>query len=147
MSNNIDLRDTSAKTLAGRPPALDGGRTIGQLVADASNDVSALMRYEIAMAKTELKKEAVNAGAGAGLIGAAALFGFAGFLFLWATAAFGLVAAGLSHWLSFGIVTLVLLVIAAILALVAKGRFAKLGKPERTIATAKDTVAAVKGSR
>lgn len=143
--SNLDVRDTSTKTLAGRPPARDGGRTIGQLVADASKDVSELVRHEIALAKTELKQEAVAAGAGIGLFVAAGLFGFAGFLFVWVTAALGLMAAGLAGWAAFGIVTLVLLVIAGILALIGKGRMQKVGKPERTIETSKKTVAALKG--
>ena len=41
--------------------------TVGQLVANASKDLSNLVRSELELAKTELKKTAVAAGTGAGM--------------------------------------------------------------------------------
>lgn len=142
-SDTVDLTNPS-KDVA----PLRGERTIGQLVADASRDMSDLVRHEIALAKSELKKEAVTAGAGAGLLVGAALFGLVGFVFVWLTAAWGLIQLfDMQNWAAFGIVTLVLLVIAAILGLLGKGRLSKVGPPEKTIETTKNTIAAAKGQR
>ena len=122
-------------------------RTIGQLVVDATRDVSDLVRHEIALAKIEFKRDVTRAGAGAGLLAAAALFVAVAFILLCFTAAYGLVEAGLATWMAFGIVTLALLLIAALLALVGRVQLKKVKPPERTISTSKDSVAALKGQR
>jgi uncharacterized PurR-regulated membrane protein YhhQ (DUF165 family) len=120
-------------------------RTIGQLVADATRDVSELIRHEIALAKTELKRDVAKAGAGAGMLAAAGFLGAVAFVLLCVAAAYGLVAAGLATWLGFLIVAVALLLLAAVLALVARGQLQKVKPPERTITTSKNTVAALKG--
>ena len=122
-------------------------RTIGQLVADATHDVSELVRHEIALAKSEMKRDVARAGAGAAMLGAAAFLGAVGFVLLCVTAARGLEAAGLPAWLSYLIVAVALLLLAGLLALLGKGRLQKVTAPQRTIATSKGTVAALKGQR
>jgi hypothetical protein len=119
-------------------------RTLGQLVAQASDDLSGIVRAEIALAKSELRADAKNAAVGGGLFGAAGYLGLLASIVLVIAAAYGLVAAGLSPWLAFLIVAVVLLVLAGILALVGKSRLGKVGPPERTIRSAKGTIAAVK---
>ena len=119
-------------------------RTLGQLVAQASDDLSGIVRAEMALAKAELRADAKNAALGGGLFGAAGYLGLLASILLVIAAAYGLVAAGLSPWLAFLIVAVVLLVLAGILALVGKSRLGKLGPPERTIRSAKGTIAAVK---
>ena len=57
--------------LDNRRPDIDGARTIGQLVADASRDVSTLVRSEIELAKAEVTGGLKVAGKGAGMLGAA----------------------------------------------------------------------------
>jgi len=77
----------------------------------------------------------------------AGVFSFLALILLLIAAAYGLVAAGLAPWLSFVIVAGALLVVGAILALVAKRTVGKIkGKPERTIKSAQDTIAAIKAS-
>ncbi len=93
-------------------------RTLGQLVADATHDLSSIMRSEIALAKAEIGADAKKAGLGAALFAVAGLFAFLALILLLIAAAYGLVAAGLDPWLSFLIVAGVLLVLAAILAFV-----------------------------
>lgn len=122
-------------------------RTIGQLVADATRDISDLVRHEIALAKAELAGDVKAAGLGAGLLAGAAFFGLVAFLFLCVAAALGLVALGLPGWAGFLIVVVVLLIIAAVLGLLGKKRLTSIRKPERTLATSKETVAAMKGQR
>jgi protein-S-isoprenylcysteine O-methyltransferase Ste14 len=119
-------------------------RTIGQLVADATHDLSTIVRSEIALAKAEVTADAKRAGAGAGMFAAAAFVGLLGIIFLFHT-----VALVLHIWLpvsaSYGITTALLFVVAGILALVGRASMKKLkGKPERTIKNAQDTIDAIK---
>ncbi len=121
-------------------------RSIGQLVADASRDLSALVRAEIALAKAEITGEVKQGAIGAGLFVGAAAFGGLGLIFVLLTAAWALDLV-MPTWLAFLIVAVVLLVVAAVLALVGKGRISKVGKPERTVATSKQSIEALKGHR
>ncbi len=122
-------------------------RTLGQLVADATHDISSIMRAEIALAKAEISADAKKAVAGAGMFAVAGVLAFLALILLLIAAAYGLVAAGLAPWLSFLIVAGVLLVIGVILALVGKSRLSKVkGKPERAIKNAQDTIAAIRPS-
>jgi hypothetical protein len=119
-------------------------RTLGQLVAQASDDLSGIVRAEIALAKAELRVDAKNAAVGGGMFGAAGYLALLASILLVIAAAYGLVAAGLSPWLAFLIIAVVLLVLAGLLALIGRSRLRKLGPPERAIREAKDTIAAVK---
>jgi hypothetical protein len=122
-------------------------RTLGQLVADATHDISSIMRGEIALAKAEVGADVKQAGVGAGMFAAAGLLAFLALILLLIAAAYGLVAAGLARWLSFLIVAGVLLLAAAILALAGKSSIRKVrGKPERTIKNAQDTIAVMRPS-
>jgi hypothetical protein len=122
-------------------------RTLGQLVAEASQDLSELVRYEVALAKAEIKDD-VSRGAKAG-----GLFGVAGFFGLLATitgviaAAYGLTETGLPAWAAFLIVTGVLLLLAALMVLVAILLIKRIKPPERAIRSTKQTIAAVRGGR
>jgi hypothetical protein len=122
-------------------------RTLGQLVAEATHDISSIMHSEIALAKAEIGANAKRAGLGAGMFAAAGTLAFLALILLPIAAAYGLVAAGLTPWLAFLIVAGFLLVVAAVLALVAKNSIGKVnGKPERTIKNAQDTIAAIRPS-
>jgi len=120
-------------------------RSLGQLVADASADLSSIMRSEIELVKVEVKNDVSQAGKGAGMFAGAAVLGLYGFGLLLLAAAWGLVAAGLPVWLGLLIVAVLLFVIAAVLALIGKKAMAKVkGKPEKTIENAQQAVQAVK---
>jgi F0F1-type ATP synthase assembly protein I len=94
-------------------------RSLGQIVGDLTNDLTTLVKQELALAKTELKEEAGKAGKGAGMLGGA---GVAGLLAL----IVGSIALAflLDHWLprsaSFAIVMLLWLIIAGVLASMGK---------------------------
>jgi hypothetical protein len=122
-------------------------RTLGQLVADASQDLSELIRYEIALAKAELTDDLKRGGIAGGLFGVAGFLGLLSLVTLLIAAAYGLVAAGLSPWLSFLIVTAALLLLAAIAVLIGIRQIKKIEPPERAVREAKLTIAAVKGNR
>lgn len=119
-------------------------RTLGQLVADASRDLSSIVRSEIALAKAELTADAVAAGTGAAMFAVAGVVAFVALILLLIAAAFGLVAAGLSPWLAFLIVAVVLLVGSGVLVLAGRSRLRRAGPPKRTIRTAQQTVATLK---
>ena len=122
-------------------------RTIGQLVADATHDISSIVRNEVTLAKAEIKADAQKAGLGAGMFAAAGTLAFLALILLLISAAYGLVAAGLAPWLAFLIVAGVLLLIGAILALVGKRSVDSIkGTPERAIKSTADTIAAVRPS-
>jgi uncharacterized membrane protein YqjE len=57
-------------------------RSVGQIVADISTDMSTLIRQEMDLAKTELKQEMSKVGKGAGMFGGAGLAGWFTLLFL-----------------------------------------------------------------
>lgn len=119
-------------------------RTIGQLVADASHDVQHIVRGEIALAKAEMSLKAKVMAKGAGLLGAAAFLGILGVLFLLFTIAW-VIAVWLPVWAGYGIVTLVLLLVAGVLALVGKKALQGLDPaPRKAIADVQQTVASIK---
>lgn len=119
--------------------------TVGQLVANASKDLSSLVRSELELAKTELKKTAVAAGTGAGLFAAAGFLALLAVILLCIAAAYGLTAAGLHPAIAFLIVAGAFLLIGAILVLIGLQamKSAKKGT-QRTIETSKESVEALK---
>lgn len=116
---------------------VDDDPTIGKLFADTSRDLSALIRGEIELAKTELKFS-VKAG---GM--AIALFAVAGFLIVLAIIMISIAFALFLHWLFFGLGTSFLLVfavyvlIAGVLAFVGVRKIKQVKAPEQTIAAMK----------
>ena len=122
-------------------------RTLGQLVASASQDISTLVRSEIALAKAEVSVQMKKAGKGGGLLGAAGVVAFYSVYFIFTTIAEGIQALGLSRWLSFLIVTVFMLLVAGILAMLGVRRMKTVNpKPEKTITEAQTTVAALKSA-
>lgn len=111
--------------------------TIGRLVADASRDISSLIRGEIALAKSELKISVRAGGVGAGLVGAAAFMGLLAVVLLSiAVALFIDMIPGIDIAFAFLIVFVIYLLVAGILALVGVRKFKQVGPPERAIAQA-----------
>ncbi|WP_082043707.1 phage holin family protein [Mobilicoccus massiliensis] len=121
--------------------------TIGRLVADATENLSGIIRDEIALAKAEISVDVSRGVKGGAMFAVAGVLAVFGLTFLLHTIALGLHALGLALWLSYLIVTVVLFVIAGILALVGKGVLSKIkGKPERTIDSAQRSIDTIKRS-
>jgi hypothetical protein len=118
--------------------------TLGALVADASRDLSSLVRQEIALAKAELRVDLKNAAPGGAMFGAAAFLVLLAVVMLSITLALFLTWLGLDTWVAFLIVTVFFLLVAVGLALFGKRKVSKVGPPERTIRTSKDTAAFLK---
>jgi Putative Actinobacterial Holin-X, holin superfamily III len=106
--------------------------TIGRLVADVSRDISALIRSEIALAKSELKISVRSGGVGAGLLAAAGFIALLSLILL--SIAFAYLLTNWMHpaW-AFLIVFGVYLLIAVILGLVGVRMLKQVGPPERAI--------------
>jgi hypothetical protein len=121
--------------------------TLGRLVADASRDVSRLLQGEIALAKSELKVSLTAGGLGAALLAAAAFCGVLMIVLLSVTAAYFIHwgGAGLDLQWAFLIVTVFYLLLAAVLAMIGIKKVKQVRAPKKTIATAKEIPAALKG--
>ena len=118
--------------------------TLGALFATASRDLSALVRSEIELAKTELRQEVKNGATGGAMFGAAAFLSLLAVILLSIAIAEGLIELGVVPWLAFLIVTVFYLLVAGVLVLVGKRAVSKVGPPERTIRTSKETAAFLK---
>ncbi|GGQ31254.1 putative membrane protein YqjE [Actinomadura coerulea] len=117
----------------------------GELVRQAAQQVSDLMRAELRLAVAELKDKGRHAGTGAGLFGGAGLVALYGVGVLLA-AVVAAIAVALPVWAAALIVGAVLLAVAGVLALMgrAQTRRATPAKPEQAMDEAKLTVAELK---
>lgn len=122
-----------------RPP--DEQPSVGELVRQASEHVSTLVRGEIELAKAELSSSVKRAGIGGGMLAAAAVVLLLSVPFLFVVLAEVLVAIDLPRWLSYLIVWVFFLLIAGVLALIGRSQLKKVRKPERTMETVKETAA------
>jgi hypothetical protein len=122
-------------------------RTVGQLFASATADLTALVHDEITLAKQEIKKDVKRGLAGSGSAVVAGVVALASVPVLSIAAALGIHALGPTLGWSFLIVGGAYLLLAAILGFVAFRFFKKLSPPERTIASTKATVDVLKGAK
>lgn len=114
------------------------GQSIGTLVRDASTHLSTLVRSEVELAKTELTGELKKGLKGSAFFILALTVLCFSMFFLFFTLAEGLAALGLWRWAAFGIVFLVMLVVAGLFALFGYLRVRKIGAPKRTMTSLKD---------
>jgi uncharacterized membrane protein YqjE len=119
-----------------------------ELVRQAAEQISRLVRDELALAKVEMTEKGKKAGVGAGLLGGGGLVALYGVAALLTAIVLGL-AEAMPAWLAALIVTVVLFAVAGVLALLGKKNVAKAtpAKPEQAIAGLKEDVATVKGER
>lgn len=128
--------------------AADEGRSLGQLVASATAELSALVHDEIALAKAELRQDVKRAAFG-GVAGVVA-----GVLALFAVPLFSFALAfWLRNWwdLPLAVACVIVgglyLLLALILVLFAKAKIGKVSPPERTIRSAKESAAVLSKAR
>lgn len=125
-------------------PPLTEEPTIGRLVADTTKDLSALVRDEIQLAKSEIQVSVKAGGIGA------AMFAVAGFLLVLAIimASFALaylfVWLGINTALAFLIVFGIYVLIAGIIALIGVKKIKQVKAPEKTISSVKKNKAILK---
>jgi uncharacterized membrane protein YqjE len=127
---SIPLAPESARTA--------GEQSIGGLVRDVTTHVSALVRGEIELAKTELTAEVKKGVTGSVFFVVAGVIGLFSLFFLFFTLG-EILDVWLPRWAAFAIVFGIMLVLAGIAALIGYGKVRKIRKPERTISSLKDT--------
>ncbi|MGW7449906.1 phage holin family protein [Streptomyces sp. NPDC054787] len=118
-------------------------RTLGQLVASATAEMSALVHDEIALAKAELRQDVKRVGVGSASMGAAAALALFSLPALTMAAAYGIHNLGLGLAWSFLIVGGAFLLIAGLLVLLGVRKFKRVKPPEKSIASVKQTAALV----
>ncbi|WP_405611803.1 phage holin family protein [Streptomyces sp. NBC_00076] len=106
----------------------DEHHSVGELVGQATEQISRLVRQEVALAKEELAEKGRRAGRGGGLLGAAGAVGYAGLLALSATGAAAL-SLVLPVWAAALIVTGVLFALAALLAATGRAQLRRATPP------------------
>jgi membrane protein len=128
------------------PPEGGEGRSLGSLFRDLSADASVLIRQEVALAKTEMRR---NVGALAQDVGSMAMWGVVAALGGLVMVAF--LVAGLgdlldNYWLAALIVGLLFVAVGALMALRALRHLRTVRMaPEETVATLRDTQAWAQG--
>lgn len=126
----------------------DEHHSVGELVGQATEQISRLVRQEVALAKEELAEKGRRAGRGGGLLGAAGAVGYAGLLALSATGAAAL-SLVLPVWAAALIVTGVLFALAALLAATGRAqlRRATPPTPEEALGSVKADVEEIRKGR
>ncbi len=123
---------------------LDGDlrdRPIGELMKRLGEELSLLIRQELALAKAEIIEKSKVAGAGAGMLSGAAVVGL---LALGAFTAFLILALStqMHAWLAALLVTIVYGAVAGVLAMTGKKKIEEASPlvPEQTVDTVKEDV-------
>lgn len=116
-------------------------QSLGSMVKGVAEDVSTLVRGEIELAKTEIRETAKTAASGGALLAVAGVTAFLGVIFLLLTLAWVLVQLGLPIWAGFGIVTLLLVLVAVVLFAVGRKQLESVKGPERSPASIAKTKA------
>jgi hypothetical protein len=98
----------------------------------AARDISQLVRYELDLAKLELKADAKRIGIGAGLLVVALFAACLVLMLLCFALAFGLVTLGIWEWAAFLIVAGACVLIIGIAALIALRVVRRLGGMSKT---------------
>lgn len=132
-----------AQTGTTRPAGSD--QSLGELVAQASKDVSQLIRGEMNLAKVELRADVRRIGMATALVGVSAFVGCLMLVLLCFAFAYGLQTLGIWDWASFLIVAGVCLLLIALAGLVALLRVRGVTGLRGTRASVQETIEALRG--
>lgn len=115
--------------------------SIAEVIRNAIRDAQELVRSEIALAKAEVRSEVRRLGMGVALL-AAAVFAAAVFVVLLMMTIAWAIADGFDWpvWAGYGISTLVMLLLAAILGYVGKARLTASRHMPQTVDTLKENI-------
>ncbi len=103
-------------------------RPTGELVKDLSEQISRLVRDELRLAQVEMTRKGKQAGLGVGMFAGGGIFAWFGLACLIACAVIA-IAGVVAAWLAALIVGVALLLVAAIAALVGRGRLKQATPP------------------
>ena len=120
-----------------------GDQSIKALIAAAVADLQRLIKAQIALAKLELQQSGRAAGKTGILLAGALSMAAMGGIFLLVTIAYVLVALGLPVWAGFGIVTLVLFLVAAVVGFLGYRSSQTIKGLPKTVAEIEQTKAAI----
>ncbi|GGQ48551.1 MULTISPECIES: phage holin family protein [Streptomyces] len=122
-------------------PVHDEHHSVGELVGQATEQLSRLVRQEVALAKVELAEKGKRVGRGGGMLGAAGAIAYVG-LFALAGTATAALSLALPVWAAALIVTAVLFVIAGILAMTGRAQLRRAAPPtpEQTLGSVRADV-------
>ncbi len=128
-----------------RSPAAPDEASTGELVRQASEQISRLVRDELALARAEMTQKGKRAGVGAGLLGGGGLIALYGVAALLSAVVLAL-AEVMPGWLAALIVAVVLLAVAGVLALLGRGKVKQATPlaPEQTVHSVKADIDEVK---
>ena len=115
--------------------------SIADVIKSALRDAQDLVRGEIALAKAEAREELGRISTGAALLAGAAAAAVLGLVFLLATIAWAISEVlAWPVWAGFGIVTLLALILAGVLAYMGKSRLTAARHMPRTVDTLKENM-------
>lgn len=127
-------------------PHAPADQSVGGLVKDATTHMSTLFRSELELAKTELVGEAKKAAIGSVLaIVAGTIALYASFFFFFFLAE--LLDEWLPRWAAFGIVFLILLVVAILAGVLGFVYFKRIRGPKKTIESVKAVPSVLPGQK
>lgn len=115
-------------------------RSLGELVATVSRDLSLLVHQELDLAKAEIAAEGKRVGLAAGMFGGAGFMGYFALAFLSVAAGFGLAALGIGLGWGFLVVGCAYLLLSGMIGTLGVLKVVKVRKPERTIRTVSDSI-------
>ncbi len=130
----------------GKPDGAERQPSLGDLVALAAKDVSQLLRYEITLAKGELKLDAKRIGIAAALAVVGLFVACLLLILLCIAFAYGLVALGIWNWAAFLIVAGTCLLLIALAGLIAYSRIRKVTGMKMTRQTVIDDIGMLRAS-
>jgi uncharacterized membrane protein YqjE len=119
-------------------------QSLGDLVSLAVSDITQLVKFEVDLAKLELKEDARRLGIGGVLLGMAAFVGCLVLMLLCFAYAYGLMAAGIWGWAAFLIVAATCIVLAALAVAIGLLKFRKLTGLRKTRSTVSDDLALIR---
>ncbi|APT83874.1 phage holin family protein [Corynebacterium aquilae] len=123
--NEIPLADVDTRA--------SGRGSVGDLVSDATAQMSALFRAEVELAKTEIAAEAKKGALGGGLFGAAGVIAlYSSFFFFFMLAELLNVWID-QRWVCYLIVFVLMLLVAGLLALIGFKKVKTISAPKNTI--------------
>ena len=131
----------------GTPRPAGSEQSLGELVAQASKDVSLLIRGELNLAKVELKQDLSRVVVAVALLALSAFVACLMLVLLCFAFAYGLVALGIWDWAAFLIVAGVCLLLIALAALIAILRVRGVTGLKRRRTSVQETMTMLRGRR
>ncbi len=124
-----------------REPEPLSGRSPLEIIRDIANNIQAIVRAEIELARAEVMEKVRHAGKAGILIAAGAVVGLYGAAFL-LVCVYNALSLGTPPWLSALVIGVVLVVTAAVLYAAGRRKFQQLNPvPSRTVDSVREDVA------